>query len=219
MIINPLKVPFSGYTVESGSKGPKSPVMDHIVGVACATVKNDDVKNIFKIRIANLLAAFENEKIGGYLVTNEKNMLYFTGFIGGVMLLISKEDEAILYVSEVNYEAAKEKVKECRIKLIKREEDVDVIVADQIRSQNIIFLGFDTLKVSKYIKLKNCLKNMKLVPKADMVWNLRMGCCFIHSLLLRDWEISHMPCWNSSSRSDLYCKLFEWILEPTYFWI
>jgi len=115
----------------------------------------------------------ENKQIDGFLVADETNMLYFTGFLGAARLLIPTQAESILYVYGVNYEAAREMVKNCQVELVKRGEDADKKAVEQIKKLRLKRLGFDTLDVSLFSKLKKNLKGASFKPNGQMVWDLR----------------------------------------------
>ena len=89
------------------------------------------------------------------------------------MLLAPKTDENILFVHGTNYEAAKAEAKNCRVKLLKRKEDVLSKVADEIKNLKPKHVGFDALEVSLYLKMKKALRDVKLEPKDKLVWELR----------------------------------------------
>ncbi|MDH5450400.1 MAG: Xaa-Pro peptidase family protein [Candidatus Bathyarchaeota archaeon] len=124
-------------------------------------------------RIRALKKTFAKEEISCFLVANEINMLYFTDFIGGAMLLAPKADENILFVHGVNYEAAKAEAKNCNVRVLKRKEDLLPKVAEEIKSLKPKQVGFDSLEASLYLKMKNALKDIKLEPKDKMIWELR----------------------------------------------
>jgi Xaa-Pro aminopeptidase len=126
-----------------------------------------------KNRIQALKKSFEAEGVDCFIVANETNMLYFTDFVGGTMLLAPKTDETVLFVHGTNYEAAKAEAKNCRVKLLKRKEDVLSRVAEEIKSLKAKRIGFDALEASLYLKMKNALKDTKLEPKDKLVWELR----------------------------------------------
>jgi len=126
-----------------------------------------------KNRIQALREAFDTQKLDGYLVANEIAILYFTGFLGGARLLTPKEGENVLYVYGVNYEEAKETAKGCRVELVKRGEDADLKLADQIKSLKLRRVGFDAVEASTYLKLRKALKGVRLKAQGNLVWNLR----------------------------------------------
>ncbi|MEM2110335.1 MAG: Xaa-Pro peptidase family protein [Candidatus Bathyarchaeia archaeon] len=124
-------------------------------------------------RVKSLKNLFASRNLDGYLVYGEKNILYFTGFEGGSSLLIPLEGENVLFVHSVNYEAAKEKVENATVKLIKIGEDLNEKVANEITHSNLRTVGFDTMAASTYLKLKNYLKETKLKAAEENVWALR----------------------------------------------
>ncbi len=126
-----------------------------------------------KSRIQTLKGSLEKEKMDGYIVAGETNIFYFTNAIGAARLLVPAEGENVLYVYGVNYEAAKETAKECRVNLLKRGEDAEEEAAKLIKKLRLKHIGFDTLESSIYLKLKKKLRGIKLKPKNQLVWELR----------------------------------------------
>lgn len=126
-------------------------------------------------RIQKLKDSLQSENSDGYIVANEMNMLYFTGFLGGARLLVPAKNESVLYVYGVNYEAAEEIVKDCQVQLVKRAagDGADRKAADQIKKLKPKQIGFDTLDASTFLKLKNDLRGVKLKAQSELVWNLR----------------------------------------------
>jgi Xaa-Pro aminopeptidase len=126
-------------------------------------------------RIQKLKDSLQRENLDGYIVANETNMLYFTGFLGGARLLVPAKNEPVLYVHGVNYEAAKEIAKNCRVELVKRaaEDGADRKVAEQIKKLKLKQVGFDALDASIFLKIKKGLRGVKLKAKSQLVWGLR----------------------------------------------
>ncbi len=126
-------------------------------------------------RIRKLKDSLQSENLDGYIVANETNMLYFTGFIGGARLLVPAENESVLYVYGVNYEAAKEMVKDCRVELVKRAagDGADRKVAEHIKKLKLKQVGFDALDAFIFLKLKAGLRGVKLRAQSQLVWSLR----------------------------------------------
>ena len=124
-------------------------------------------------RIQSLKESFEKKRLDGYIVANETNILYFTNAVGAARLLVPAEGENVLYVYDVNYEAAKAEAKDCRVELVKRGEDADKKAAEQAKKLRLKKVGFDTLDASLYLKLKKALKGTKLEPLGQLVWDLR----------------------------------------------
>jgi len=137
-----------------------------------------------KNRVNTLKSAFEKEKLDGYIVADESNILYFTGFLGAVRLLVTKEGENILYVYRLNYEDAKQTAKNCRIELVKISESASQKVAEQIKRLKLKQVGFDAIDASAYVKLAKALKGVKLKVQGKLVWMLRR--------VKDETEINHM---------------------------
>ncbi len=131
------------------------------------------MKNYPNHRTEALRASFRNEGLDGYLVTNENNIFYFTGFLGRGRLLIPWEGQNRLYVQGVNYKAARQTAKNCTVELVKRKEKVDLKVASDARNLKLKRLGFDFLEASAYLKLFKLLKGIKLKALGKLVWKLR----------------------------------------------
>jgi Xaa-Pro dipeptidase len=126
-----------------------------------------------KDRVSTLKGFFEKEKLDGYIIADEIDILYFTSFLGGARLLVPREGESVLYVYGVNYEDAKETARNCRVELVKMDEDADKKLADQVKSLKLGSVGFDCLSASAYLKLAKALKGVKLKDKGKLVWELR----------------------------------------------
>ena len=126
-------------------------------------------------RIQKLKDSLQSENSDGYIVANETNMLYFAGFLGGARLLVPTKNESVLYVYGVNYEAAKETVKDCRVELVKTAtgDGADQKVAEQIKKLKLKQVGFDALDSSIFLKLKNGLRGVELKAQSQLVWSLR----------------------------------------------
>ena len=115
----------------------------------------------------------DREKLDGYLVANEITILYFIGFLGGARLLTPKEGENVLYVHRVNYEEAKETAKDCRVELVRRGENVDLKLANEIKRLKLRHVGLDSIEASVYLKLRKALKGVRLKAQGNLVWELR----------------------------------------------
>ncbi len=125
-------------------------------------------------RVRTLKTSLKKEKLDGYVIADEINILYFTCFSGATRLLVPREGEGILFVYGVNYEDAKATARNCRVELVKRGEEADKKVADVVKNLEFSRVGFDALSASTYMKLAKSLKGVKLKDKSNMVWKLRM---------------------------------------------
>ena len=128
---------------------------------------------VLKDRIKALTKLIADKRLDGYMVANGASLLYLTGFDGGIRLLVAEDIESIFYVQGVNYEAAKEEAKDCKVELVKRGEDIDIKVAKEIKHLKLKNIGFDTLDVPIYLKLKKALKGTRLQSHGNLVGELR----------------------------------------------
>jgi Xaa-Pro aminopeptidase len=118
--------------------------------------------------------AFEEEGFDGFLVANDVNMIYFTGFSGAACLLFPRDGENMLYVHSVNYEQAKAEGRGFRIELVRRDENLMAKVAAHVKDYGITKLAFDTLNVESYKSLTRRLRGKtKLKPMGKLIWELR----------------------------------------------
>lgn len=124
-------------------------------------------------RIDALRATFR-EEFDGFLITNNVNMLYFTGFLGAAMMLIPAEKEAVLYVKSTNYGEARDKVKNCRVEQVKIGENLLSKVAKQVEDNKLKKLAFDAMSFTTHQKLsKEIQVNAEFEPKSQCIWVLR----------------------------------------------
>jgi Xaa-Pro aminopeptidase len=124
-------------------------------------------------RIQLLKKSFEKNELDAYIVTDETNMFYFTGFEGGARLLVPADSENILFVYGVNYDDAKATVKNCNVEPMQRGDDLNKKVADQCKKLKTKRVGFDSLDVASYLGLKKNLKKIQLKTAGQAVWDLR----------------------------------------------
>ena len=118
--------------------------------------------------------AFEKRGFDGFLIANEINLLYFTGFSGATCLLIPKYGESIIYVYSVNYEQAKAEGKGFRVELVKRSENLMTKIATQVGTFEIEKLALDTLNLENYRNLAKKLGGeTRLKVQNKLVWELR----------------------------------------------
>jgi len=124
-------------------------------------------------RIEALRNLFPSKKLDGYIAIDEKNMHYLTGFLGGSVLLIPQEQESVLFVYGVNFEAAKLQTQNARVELVRTGEDSVKKIAEKINGLKLRRVGFDSLKASTHLNTKELLKETELESAEDMVWTLR----------------------------------------------
>ena len=125
-------------------------------------------------RIQALKDSFKRKELDGYVVANESNMLYFTGAIGAAGLWAPLEGENVLYVYGVNYESVKTTAKNCRVELMKRNEDPFKKIAEHVRPLKLKRIGFDDLNVDFYVRMRKTMKETRIRPFSKLVQELRM---------------------------------------------
>ncbi len=119
-------------------------------------------------------AAFEKKSFDGFLITKEADMLYFAGFSEAECLFIPKSGVSTIYVYPLNYEQAKAEVKEFKIELIKRNENLMAKIAKSAKALQIKKLAFDTLNLENYRSLTKELRGKtRLKAQNDLVLGLR----------------------------------------------
>jgi len=118
--------------------------------------------------------AFEKKGYDGFLVTNEANVLYFTGFSVRALspcILVSRTGEPTAYVYSVNYEQVKDEGKEFNVELVKKGENLGAKIADKARSLKMKKLGLDMVAgvpyVADYRQLVEVLKGIAKVEVED----------------------------------------------------
>lgn len=124
-------------------------------------------------RIKKIKEILAQKNIDALLISNEKNIYYFTEFSGGYRLLIPVDGESTLFVHAVNYEAANEMAKNVRINLIKIGERADTKILSEIANHGFKSVGFDRLSAHEYVKITNNMKDLKLEYLEDSIWSLR----------------------------------------------
>ena len=157
-----------------------------------------------KNRVQLLQKSLEKNKLDGYLVSDEVNILYFTGFLGAYRLLVPSHGDALLHVYSTNYEAAREMAKNCSAELLQRSEDADKKLFKQARKLKMKNIGFNSLEVSVHDKLRKALTGIKLTGASKLVWDLRK---------VKDaFEISCMR--KAAEFTDMAAKTAVEVLKP-----
>jgi Xaa-Pro dipeptidase len=105
--------------------------------------------------------AFKEDKFDGFLIFNNANLTYLTGFSGASALLIPKNGENTVYVYGVNYEMAKAESKGLKVELIKRGENMMAKIAKQATAFEIKKLAVDALNIESWRALAKFLGGEK----------------------------------------------------------
>lgn len=125
------------------------------------------------MRIRDILA---QKGVDALLVSDEKNIYYFTGFPWGFRLLIPLDRECILFVHSVNYEAAKYATRDIaglKIELIRVGEKGSQRVLDVIGGGGFKTIGFDRISATEYIRIRDSLGSLRLECLEEAIWSLR----------------------------------------------
>lgn len=102
-------------------------------------------------RIASLKqAAFKDREFDGFLIFNQANLIYFTGFSGATALLIPQEGAPTLYVYNVNYEQAKAEGKAFIASLVRRSGDLLQNIGEQVKTLKIKNLALDAASIESW---------------------------------------------------------------------
>jgi Xaa-Pro aminopeptidase len=115
-------------------------------------------------------SAAKQGKPGNFIIFNQNNLTYFTGFTGATALLIPEQGENTLYVSGVNYEQAKAETQDINVKLLKRGENVIEKIAKEPPTKKF---SFDTMPVENWIALSKKIGEENLQPINNIIRELR----------------------------------------------
>jgi Xaa-Pro dipeptidase len=117
---------------------------------------------------------FKEGKFDGFLIFNNANLTYLTGFSGASALLIPKNGENIVYVYSVNYAHAKAELTGVKVELVKRNEKLMAKIAKQAAAFEIKKLAVDALNIESWRALSKSLGGEKgLAADNSFIWELR----------------------------------------------
>jgi Xaa-Pro dipeptidase len=108
-------------------------------------------------------ATFREDGFDGFLIFNDANLTYFTGFSGASALLIPKNGESVVYVYGVNYSHAKAELTGFTVELVKRGEDLMDKIAKQTKAVKIENLAVDALHIESWRALAKSLGSEKML--------------------------------------------------------
>jgi len=115
-------------------------------------------------------AAAKQDKPQNFIILNQTNITYFTGFTGATALLIPEQGENILFVSGVNYEQAKAETQDITIQLLKRGENLVEKITEEARTKKF---SFDTMPVENWRALSKTVGEQNLQPINNLIRDLR----------------------------------------------
>jgi len=121
-----------------------------------------------------------------FLILNNTNIVYFTGFNGATALIVSQDGEGVLYVSETNFEQAKHEVKSVRVEKLVRGENLFQKICQTVKVSVNNKLSVDSISVESWRFLaKNVGSEDFLTVSGDVVRDLRAVKSFDEVELIR----------------------------------
>ena len=109
-------------------------------------------------------SAAKQGKPSDFLIFNQTNLTYFTGFSGATALLIPEQGENVVYVSGVNYEQAKAEAKGLSVELLKRGENLMEKIAKQAPAKKF---AVDALPVESWRALAKAVGGEEKLESAN----------------------------------------------------
>jgi Xaa-Pro aminopeptidase len=129
------------------------------------------------MRITGLKKRLAENQVDAYLITNVKNVYYFTGFmdIAGaeLSLLVPVDDVPILLTPPLSFIAAREKASDCLVEEVPVGDEPLNRLVTELKNQQIHVVGFDDLSIAWYLRLTQELEFTRFTQKQSMVWGLR----------------------------------------------
>lgn len=126
-------------------------------------------------RIKRLREKFREINIDGVLVTDPKNIFYFSGYDGDSGSLLIGKDKKVIITNSLSAEYAQEKCQGFEIRSFAREEGVHQTIFRVLVEFNIKQLGFEENNLT-FKQYQNCVDNYKdvnLIPLKDCFYELR----------------------------------------------
>ena len=124
-----------------------------------------------------------------FLILNSANITYFTGFSGATALLVPRDGESVLYVSGTNFEQAKHEIKNVRVEMLKRGENLFQKVSQEVKVSVGAKLSVDSMSIESWRGLvkavgdESCLvvagsivKGLRAVKSPEEVELIRKAC-------------------------------------------
>ncbi len=128
-------------------------------------------------RLKTLRKKMLEAKLGIYLVTDVKNIYYFTGFLdvadAVLRLIVPLDGQPILWTHPLSYDLATEQSKECAVERVEPGEKMDEKVLKDLKRVGVAPIGFDSLTVPTYLMLSKGLRNVGVRQGADIIMEMR----------------------------------------------
>ena len=110
----------------------------------------------------------------GFLVLNNSNLLYLIGFPGSSALLISKNNDCVVYSYDVNYAYLKKKVKDFTVVRVKSVENIFRKIVKKAENLEIKNLVLDSATIETWNTLSKASdKKIKLGVDRKLVQDMR----------------------------------------------
>ena len=122
------------------------------------------------MRLKRFMEAVREEGFDAYLVYGSADIYYLTSSTGGGILLIA-DGESTLYTPRLNYPMAEEQVKICEVQPYKGERELMELLQKRLRDARNI--GYNTLPLSTYRKLRERLGEAELREASELLWRMR----------------------------------------------
>jgi Xaa-Pro dipeptidase len=129
------------------------------------------------MRITTLKKSLEEQQLDAYLITNLKNIYYFTGFLdiegATLSLLVPLDGAATLFTPPLSYEAAREKAGNCLVEEVPKGVKPFNRISKELIDRQISVVGFDDLSIAWYIQLTKDVASTSLSHVPRLVEKLR----------------------------------------------
>lgn len=127
-------------------------------------------------RIKALKKEMDKSGLNGYMMTDTKNIYYFTGFLdipdAKLCLVVPLDGEPVLFASQLSYLAAHDKARGCAVKLVKPSEKIWDESVNEVRALKLAKVGFDDMEVPFYSKIIK-LRGINFQQRRELIWRLR----------------------------------------------
>jgi Xaa-Pro dipeptidase len=118
--------------------------------------------------------AFKESSLDGYLIFNNANIIYLTGFSGASALLIPENGECVIYVSNVNYAHAKAELKGFTVEKVDHCDKIMAVIAKHVAVFEIKRLAVDALNIERWRVLAEFLGGERILEvESSFVRELR----------------------------------------------
>ncbi len=131
-----------------------------------------DNKRIYKIQ-----ERLKKERIGAFLISNQSNIFYLSGFRGilaeGECFLVVFRNRFSLIIPEMYSSQAREVARPAEIRIARKEKAILGEAIDILKDKKAIGFEKESLRYSQYEELRKNLKNKKIIPLSGWVEELR----------------------------------------------